>query len=101
MEQEQRDEFFRVRESAYDALRFGTLIDRDRSDAVCQFLILPSFENPISWDVIDVGSNRHGAQNRLYRSCWRMDVDSAAMRSPVERVKHPRPYAPTFETEWV
>jgi hypothetical protein len=41
VEQEQSDEFYRVRESAYDALRTGTLIDRHRSVPVCQFLILP------------------------------------------------------------
>ncbi len=91
------DEFYAVRESAYDALRLGTLIDRHRSVPVCQFLILPSFENPVSWDVIKVVSRKDGAQTRLYRSCWRMDVDGQAMSSPVERLKHPRPYNPTLE----
>ena len=30
-----------------------------------------------------------------------MDVDDQAMSSPVERQKHPRPYKPTLETDWV
>src|SRR5580704_12583934 len=95
------EEFCALRESAYDTLRFGTLIERSRSVPVCQFLILPSFENPFSWDVIKVVSRKEGAQTRLYRSTWRMDVDAHAMSSPVERLKHPRPYKPTLETDWV
>jgi hypothetical protein len=101
MDREQMDEFYAVRESAYDALRLGTPIERHRSMPMCQFLILPSFENPVSWDVIGVVSRKDGAQTRLYRSCWRMDLDSQAMSSPVERLKHPRPYNPTLETDWV
>ena len=54
------DEFHRVRESAYDALRLGTLIDRHGSVPVCQFLILPSFKNPVSGDVIKVVSRNDG-----------------------------------------
>src|SRR6516162_1051344 len=95
------DEFYAVRESAYDALRLGTLIERHRSVPVCQFLILPSFENPVSWDAIKVVSRKDGAQTRLYRSTWRMDIDDQAMSSPVERQKHPRPYKPTLETDSV
>jgi hypothetical protein len=68
---------------------------------LCQLLILPSFENAVSWDVIRIVSRDDGAQTRLYRSCWRMDIDSEAMSSPVERLKLPRPYSPTFETDWV
>ncbi len=101
MEREQMDEFCAVRESAFDALRFGKSIDRHRSIPVCQLLILPSFENPISWDAIKVVSRQAGAQTRLYRSCWRMDLDTQAMSSPVERLKHPRPFIPTLETDWV
>lgn len=95
------DEFYVVRNSAFDALRLGTPIDRHRSVPMCQYLILPSFENPVSWDVIGVVSRTDGAQTRLYRSCWRMDIDDQAMSSPAERLKHPRPYKPTLETDWV
>lgn len=101
VEREQMEEFYAVREAAYDALRFGTLVERHRSGvSVLQYLILPSFENPISWDVIKVVS-RGEAQTRLYRFTWRMDVDGQAMASPVERMKHPRPYKATLETDWV
>src|SRR5947209_3792842 len=95
------NEFYALREAAYDGLRLGKYIDCHRSASVCRFLILPSFDNPVSWDVLHVVARRAAAQTRLYRSCWRMDLDEDAMRSPVERLKHPRPYAPTIETKWV
>ena len=101
MDREQMDEFYAIRESAYNALRFGTLIERHRSVPVCQLLILPSFENPVSWDVIKIVSRHEAAQTRLCRSTWQMEVDEQAMSSPVERLRHPRPYKPTLETDWV
>jgi hypothetical protein len=101
VEREQIDEFSLVRDAALDAVRLGACIDRNNSGRVCQLLVLPSFENLISWDVIKVVSRQSGPQNRLYRSCWRMDLDYQAFRSPVERVKHPRPFSPTFEKDWV
>jgi hypothetical protein len=101
VDREQIDEFCTVRESAHAALRLGPRIDRHRSLPLCQFLILPSFENCISWDVLKLDSRDSGAQTRLYRSCWRNDADTEAFRSPVERLKHPRPYSPTLETDWV
>ena len=99
--QSEQDEFVAIREAAYDGLRLGTYIDRHHSVPVCQLLILPSFENAVSWDVIRVAHRRAGAQARLYRSCWRMDIDLHAMSSPVERLKYPRPYSPTVEANWV
>jgi hypothetical protein len=101
MDREQMDEFYAIREAACDGLRLGTYIERHRSVPVCQILILPSFENPVSWDVIRVAARGLGAQTRLYRSCWRMDIDCENTRSPVERLKHPRPYIPTIDVDWV
>ena len=101
METEQREEFYAIREEAYNGLQSGKYIDRFRSVSVCRYLILPSFENPVSWDVIRVVARRAEAQTRLYRSCWRMDIDQQAMRSPIERLKHPRPYTPTIEVNCV
>jgi hypothetical protein len=101
VDREQIDEFHAVREAAYQSLRFGTLIERHRSVPECQLLILPSFENPISWDVVRLVSSKEGPQVRLYRSTWRMDVDLRAFESPVERLKQPRAYTPTLETDWV
>lgn len=100
MDPEQLKEFCALRTSVYDGLRLGRYIDRDRVLQVCQFLILPAFENPTSWDVVQAIPRVGGPQTRLYRSCWRMDVDDEVMSSPVERLKHPRPLRPTIEVGW-
>jgi len=94
------DEFYAVREAVYAGLRLGKYIDRHRSVPVCQYLIVPAFESPVGWDVIRVVSRTAGAQTRLYRSCWRIDLDARAMSSPVERMKRPRPFQPTVEVGW-
>jgi hypothetical protein len=69
VEREQMDEYAVVEKAAYDGLRFSAYIERHHSFRMCQFLILPSFENPVSWDVMDVGVRRTRPQTRLYRSC--------------------------------
>ncbi|WP_254513650.1 hypothetical protein [Anatilimnocola floriformis] len=100
VDNEQQEEFSAIRQYATDALRTGLLIE-GRTLPVCQLLILPSFDNPVSWDVVSYFSREDGKQTRLVRSTWRMDVDHEALRSPVERQKHPRPYQPTLESGWV
>jgi hypothetical protein len=101
VDREQIDEFYRLKELAYETLRLGRYLDRHLSVPICQFLTLPSFENPFGWDVIQMVSSQEVAQTRLYRSCWRMDLDSQAMSSPLERLKHPHPLSPTIEVNWV
>jgi hypothetical protein len=100
VEPELEEEFCAIRNAVYDGLRFGTYIDRMHSVPVCQYLVLPAFENPFSWDVIRVAARGAGAQARLYRSCWRMDRDQEAFGSPVERLKYPRPFRPAVEVGW-
>ncbi|MBI2827408.1 MAG: addiction module protein [Planctomycetia bacterium] len=90
-----------LQEAACEGFRRGAYIGKHPSLSVCQLLILPSFENAVSWDVVHVTARRADPHTRLYRSCWRMDIDEQAMRSPVERMKHPRPYTPTVEVDWV
>jgi len=101
MEAEQSTEFSAVSKLAYEMLRLGTPFDPHRMVPLCQYLILPSFENPIKWEAIRVRSKQDADHTRLNRICWRRDLDSEAFRSPVERLKHPRPYQPTIETNWV
>jgi hypothetical protein len=100
VDREQIDEFYKLKELAYETLRLSRYLDRHLSVPVCQFLTLPSFENPFSWDVIQMAA-QEVTQTRLYRSCWRMDLDSQAMSSPLERLKHPHPFRPTIEVNWV
>ncbi len=101
MDREQIDEFYKLQELACNALRLSTAIDRHQAIPICQLLTLPSFENPVSWDVIKMMSRQSRGETRLYRSCWRMDLDSQAMSSPMERLKHPYPFIPTIESDWI
>ncbi len=60
MDREQMDQYRAVREQAFHSLRLGSHIDRHRSVSVCQLLILPSFENAVSWDVIRIAARVAG-----------------------------------------
>jgi hypothetical protein len=93
---EHLDEIYAVRESAYEGLRSGRFVG-DTGLMVCRFVVLPSFENPVAWEVRSLPIPGQPPRPRLFRSCWRMDVDLDALGSPVERLRHPRPYRPTIE----
>lgn len=93
---EHLDEFYAVREAACDGLRSGGFIG-DAGWPVCRFVVLPSFENSVAWDVRSLRVRGKPAEAQLFRSCWRMDLDQQTLLSPVERLKHPRPYRPTVE----
>jgi hypothetical protein len=95
------NEFLAVREVVADGFRLGRYAGRRHPFAVCQLLVLPAFENWIGWDVIVDVSPQAWRQTRLYRSCWRKDMDSAAFAEPLERARHPYPYPPTVEVGWV
>jgi hypothetical protein len=93
------DEFDAVRQAAIDGLRSGAFVE-DEGRPSWRFVILPSFQNSIAWEVRSLPVPGKPAQPRLFRSCWRMDLDLQAFSSPVERLKHPRPYRPTVEVGW-
>ena len=95
------NEFLAIQRRLADALRLGTYAGRREPFAVCQLLVMPSFENWIGWDVLHTVSQQSGLQTRLYRSCWRHDTDAAAFAKPLERARHPYPYLPTVEVGWV
>ena len=102
MEQEQINEFGHVQEAAIERLRTATGWRSARKGSLkFQLLTLPSFENGVSWEVREVHLRHRDSQTRLYRYCWRMDVDLDAFSSPVKRLKHPRPYSPTIEVAYV
>jgi hypothetical protein len=89
-------EFEAVREAAYHGLRSGSFVG-DAGLPLCRFVVLPSFHNAIAWDVRSLRVRGKSAESRLFRSCWRRDLDLQALGSPVERLKHPRPYRATVE----
>ncbi len=69
--QELADEFGAIQRDVFRGLRACKYPDRSGWLHVnCQFLILPSFENALSWDVVSVLPQRkEPVQTRLYRSC--------------------------------
>jgi hypothetical protein len=93
---EHLDEFSAVRASASDGLCSGAFVGNE-GWPVCRFVVLPTFENCFAWDVRSMPVRSKPAEPRLFRSCWRKDLDLQALGSPVERLKHPRPYRPTVE----
>jgi hypothetical protein len=90
-----------IRNSVSHALREGSYLERQRTVTICRLVTLPSFGNPVGWDLLQFRhSHKEGFQSRLYRSCWRMDLDAEAFRSPVERAKYPKPFQPTIEIDY-
>lgn len=96
MEIEHLGEFDALRETAWAGLRSGSFAD-GAGWPLCRYVVLPSSQNPVAWDVRSPPARRKSAEAVVFRSCWRMDLDSQAFGSPVERLKHPRPYRPTVE----
>src|SRR5436190_16728537 len=92
-----RREFVDLRDGVYDRLRQAADVSNARWFRVGQLLVLPSFENPFSWDVL---RDSHGVYS-LHRTCWRLDRDWAAFESRAERDKYPVPFVPTIEVSAV
>jgi hypothetical protein len=100
MNRENSDEFYQVRRAACDGLRSGGFVG-DTGISLCRLAVLPSFENSIAWDVRALPVTTEPSELRLFRSCWRLDMDQQVFRSPLERLKHARPYRPTVEVDSV
>ena len=99
MDPELTREWFSIRKDVAEGLRHASYVGAFGLP-VCQVLTLPSFDNPVGWDVRKSPARRKEAETRLYRSCWRMDLDLDAFRSPLERLRHSRSFRPTVEVGW-
>ena len=58
-----------------------------------QFLILPSFTDSIAVDIVRSNDELAG-----YVTHWRQTTDITAFATPVERLKHPTPFIPTYDS---
>jgi hypothetical protein len=96
MEPEQIREFGQIRDEVTEKLRHHAYIDDRNAGHVFQYLIIPSFTPPISWDVF---RRRKGSLDAhvLLRSSWRCDLDQEKLGTPVERLRHPYPLIPSIE----
>jgi hypothetical protein len=93
---QQFPEFYDIRTTACDGLCSGRFV-ADARGLVCRLVALPSFENAVAWEVRSGSVQGKSVDPRLFRSCWRRVVDTRAFGSPMERLRHPRPYSPTIE----
>ena len=97
MESEQIREFGQLRDEVTARLRHHAYIDDQNARHVFQYLILPSFTPPISWDVFRRRRKGSSNEHMLLRTSWWSDVDGEKLRTPVERLRHPYPLVPTIE----
>ena len=97
MEQEQIREYGRLQNDIIAKLRHHAFVDGLQARHVFQYLILPSFTPPISWDVFRRPRRGHEHNFVLVRSSWRSDLDLEKLRSPVERLRHRYPLVPSVE----
>jgi hypothetical protein len=93
MESEQIIEWTLVRDRAVAHLRECGHIRISKHCPQAQFLILPSFTDTVSVDI--VLSNDELA---AYVTRWQQTTDIEAFATPVERLKHSTPFMPTYDT---
>jgi hypothetical protein len=87
-------EFYDLREDVYDRLRAADHVPHGWALRVGQLLVIPSFQNPYSWDIL---RDPEGVYS-LHYTCWREDQDAAAFKSPAARGDYyPAPFRPTIE----
>src|SRR5688572_17760260 len=60
--------------------------------------VRPSFQPSFRWSVY---APRRSANPMASYLVWRSDVDAEKLRTPVERLKHPKELAPTIEHDAV
>jgi len=95
MDTELSKEWMALQFAMRDRLRTKHYIDLFGYTELLQYAVFPSFENPWSWDIL---SKTHGDDVAVWKTIWRFDIDKVAFSSPIERLKHPRPFSPTVES---
>jgi len=93
MESEQQIEWSLLRDRAINHLRDFGHVKRPKYRPVAQFLVLPSFTDTRCVDLLE-------RDDRLvaFHTIWKSTTDINAFATPVERLKHPQIFLPTFES---
>lgn len=97
MELEQQAEFGELRERALSRLRSGGSAEGDDTSQLLLVLVAPWFGLPVGWEIVRIGGDVGTERFAAICTQWRSDVDLEKFRSPVERLRHPRPLNPTVE----
>ncbi|MBC7529769.1 MAG: hypothetical protein H7308_19750 [Chthonomonadaceae bacterium] len=96
LEEFQQKEWSELTKHAMERLRKGNTPDLARVRQCFQILVMPSFEDHVSWEVC------HDDKAEAYFavcSIWRVGTDVAKLETPIVRLRHPRPLFPTIEVE--
>jgi hypothetical protein len=96
MEREHTEEWLGLQGLALETLRASSHKDGIRC---LQLLVMPSFEPAISYEIYKALSRRQLRGYFAVITRWRRDVDAEKFRTPIERLKYPRPLNPTFESK--
>jgi hypothetical protein len=97
MDPEQSREYEQISREIVVKLRHQAYIEDRYAAHAFQYLILPSFTPPISWDVFLRRHKGYPDNYVLMRTTWRSDIDHEKLRTPVERLRHPYPLTPTID----
>jgi hypothetical protein len=97
MQDQQMAEFILMSRDVVRRLRTHAYLDTQNVRHVFQFLELPSFTQPVAWDVFRRFDRSKGDEYLLVRTTWQQDLDAAKLDTPVERLKHPYPLTPTIQ----
>jgi hypothetical protein len=90
-----REEFSALHEQVTTGLRNRVYLGAVQGDCVAQLLVLPAFQNPAAYDIIRAVREEGRDEYKVMHSCWRRDLDLPVFQSPVDRMRHPRPFRPT------
>ena len=96
MEEFQQKEWNELTKHAMERLRKGNTPDLARVRQCFQILVMPSFEDHVSWEVC------HDYKAEVYFavcSIWHGGIDAAKLETPIVRLRHPRPLFPTIEVQ--
>jgi hypothetical protein len=96
MDCEQMNEWLRFQDSALQALRAGDGGRQRGASLVMRMLVLPSFEAAEKWEVCCDASKESQEKYFVALTRWERVTDREKFITPVERLKHPREFAPTF-----
>ena len=93
MESEQQIEWSMLCNRAIEHLRDFGHVKRSKYRPVAQFLILPSFADTRCVDVLERDDTL-----LAFHTIWKSTTDINAFSTPVERLKHPHIFMPTYDS---
>ncbi|HEX8234347.1 MAG TPA: hypothetical protein VF600_00160 [Abditibacteriaceae bacterium] len=101
MNDEQRQEWYKIEERATFLIRQGQALAHTEAFPLFQVVVLPSFEPIVSWEVCEKWEDGETKSYLVVRSIWRIDLDRVQMEQreailPIKR-KYLPPIEPTIE----